>query len=63
MGAWVANGLEGNAHSGDQGAVAFATAVGTLVGVTAGYAGRWIDSVLMRIMDVLLAFPSILLGM
>ncbi|PLS85355.1 MAG: diguanylate cyclase [Actinobacteria bacterium] len=43
-------------------AVTFATVVGTLVGVTAGYSGRWIDSVLMRIMDVLLAFPSILLA-
>lgn len=43
-------------------AVAFATVVGTLVGVTAGYVGRWVDSVLMRLMDVLLAFPSILLA-
>ncbi|MGH3086955.1 MAG: ABC transporter permease, partial [Rubrobacteraceae bacterium] len=43
-------------------AVAFATIVGTLVGATAGYAGRWIDSILMRLMDVLLAFPSILLA-
>lgn len=43
-------------------AVAFATVAGTLVGVVAGYAGRWVDSVLMRLMDVLLAFPSILLA-
>ncbi len=43
-------------------AVAFATVVGTLVGVTGGYAGGWLDSVLMRLMDVLLAFPSILLA-
>lgn len=43
-------------------AVAFATTLGTLVGVTAGYAGRWIDSILMRLMDILLAFPSILLA-
>src|SRR5919206_2325010 len=43
-------------------AVAVATAVGTLVGVVAGYFGRWADSVLMRLMDVLLAFPSILLA-
>lgn len=42
--------------------VVFATTVGTLVGVTAGYAGRWIDALLMRLMDVLLAFPSILLA-
>lgn len=43
-------------------AVVFSTAVGTLVGLTAGYFGRWVDSVLMRLMDVLLAFPSILLA-
>ncbi|MBA2692078.1 MAG: ABC transporter permease [Rubrobacter sp.] len=43
-------------------AVAFATTFGTLVGVTAGYAGRWIDAILMRLMDMLLAFPSILLA-
>ena len=43
-------------------AVAIATAVGTLVGVVAGYFGRWSDSVLMRLMDVILAFPSILLA-
>lgn len=43
-------------------AVTFATVGGTLVGVTAGYAGRWIDGILMRCMDILLAFPSILLA-
>jgi peptide/nickel transport system permease protein len=43
-------------------AVAIATGVGTLVGVVAGYFGRWPDSVLMRLMDVVLAFPSILLA-
>ncbi len=43
-------------------AVAIATAVGTVIGVAAGYFGRWLDSVLMRIMDVILAFPSILLA-
>lgn len=43
-------------------AVAFATVVGTIVGVTAGYAGGRTDSVLMRLMDVLLAFPSLLLA-
>ncbi|MBA3424937.1 MAG: ABC transporter permease [Rubrobacter sp.] len=43
-------------------AVAIATTVGTLVGVVAGYFGRWPDSILMRLMDVLLAFPSILLA-
>jgi peptide/nickel transport system permease protein len=43
-------------------AVAVATVVGTIVGLIAGYLGRWPDSLLMRLMDVLLAFPSILLA-
>lgn len=43
-------------------AVVFATVFGTLVGLVAGYAGGIVDSVLMRIMDVILAFPSILLA-
>ena len=43
-------------------AVAIATGVGTIIGLVAGYVGRWPDSVLMRLMDVLLAFPSILLA-
>jgi peptide/nickel transport system permease protein len=43
-------------------AVAIATGVGTVIGVVSGYFGRWPDSVLMRLMDVLLAFPSILLA-
>jgi peptide/nickel transport system permease protein len=43
-------------------AVTVATVVGTLVGLGAGYLGRWPDSLLMRVMDVLLAFPSILLA-
>ena len=43
-------------------AVAFATVFGTLVGVAAGYAGGIVDSVLMRLMDIILAFPSILLA-
>jgi peptide/nickel transport system permease protein len=43
-------------------AVAIATGVGTVIGVVSGYFGRWPDSVLMRLMDVLLAFPSTLLA-
>jgi peptide/nickel transport system permease protein len=42
--------------------VAIATGVGTIIGVVSGYFGRWPDSLLMRLMDVLLAFPSILLA-
>jgi peptide/nickel transport system permease protein len=43
-------------------AVAVATVVGTIIGLVSGYVGRWPDSLLMRLMDVLLAFPSILLA-
>jgi peptide/nickel transport system permease protein len=37
--------------------------VGTTVGTLAGYAGGWVDDVIMRIVDVLLAFPGILLNL
>jgi peptide/nickel transport system permease protein len=43
-------------------AVVLATAAGTLIGVVAGYFGSYTDSGLMRLMDVILAFPSILLA-
>src|SRR5918995_313615 len=43
-------------------AVAIATTLGTLVGLVAGFFGGWADSILMRLMDILLAFPSILLA-
>lgn len=43
-------------------AVALSLSVGTIVGLTGGYMAGWIDSVLMRIMDVILAFPSLLLA-
>ncbi|RKT87198.1 peptide/nickel transport system permease protein [Saccharopolyspora antimicrobica] len=43
-------------------AVALATAVGTGIGLLAGYRGGWYDTVLMRLMDILLAFPSVLLA-
>jgi ABC-type dipeptide/oligopeptide/nickel transport system permease subunit len=42
--------------------VTFAIVVGTLLGAVSGYAGGWLDNVIMRIMDVLLAFPSLLLA-
>jgi len=35
---------------------------GTLLGLLSGYFGTWIDSVIMRVMDMLLAFPAILLA-
>lgn len=37
--------------------------IGTLLGLLAGFYRGWLDSVLMRLMDVLLAFPSILLAL
>lgn len=36
--------------------------VGLVVGLVAAYWGRWVDSVLMRIVDVIFAFPAILLA-
>jgi ABC-type dipeptide/oligopeptide/nickel transport system permease subunit len=42
--------------------VTFAIIVGTLLGVAAGFFGGWTDNGIMRIMDVLLAFPSLLLA-
>jgi len=41
--------------------VAVAVTVGTLVGVTAGFYGRWLDSVLMRFVDMMLSFPRLFL--
>jgi peptide/nickel transport system permease protein len=42
--------------------VFLAIIVGTLIGATAGYVGGWTDNILMRLMDVILAFPSLLLA-
>ncbi|QIM16262.1 ABC transporter permease [Leucobacter insecticola] len=37
--------------------------IGALIGMVAAYAGGWTDTILMRIMDVLLAFPGLLLAL
>lgn len=37
--------------------------IGTTVGVVAGYLGGWVDETLMRIVDILLAFPGLLLAL
>ena len=37
--------------------------VGLLVGTTAGYFGGWVDAVLMRINDIFLSFPSLILAL
>lgn len=42
--------------------VTFAIIIGTVLGALAGYFGGWIDNSIMRVMDVLLAFPSLLLA-
>jgi len=42
-------------------AVAISICIGILVGATAGYYSGWIDSVLMRFVDIMLCFPSFFL--
>ncbi|OJX39870.1 MAG: diguanylate cyclase [Chloroflexi bacterium 44-23] len=42
--------------------VGFAIIIGTILGALSGYAGGWVDNVIMRILDVLMAFPSLLLA-
>ena len=37
-------------------------AIGVLMGVIAGYFGGWVDSLISRIIDILLAFPGLLLA-
>lgn len=42
--------------------ITFAIIIGTLIGAIAAYAGGIVDNILMRFMDVLMAFPSLLLA-
>jgi ABC-type dipeptide/oligopeptide/nickel transport system permease subunit len=42
--------------------VALAIVIGVLIGSLAGYIGGWFDAIIMRVMDVLMAFPSLLLA-
>jgi peptide/nickel transport system permease protein len=44
-------------------AVVFSTVVGVAVGLLAGYLGGWADGLLMRIADIQLTFPSILIAL
>lgn len=37
--------------------------VGTVVGAVAGYLGGWLDEVLMRLTDLVMAFPTVILAM
>jgi peptide/nickel transport system permease protein len=43
-------------------AVGLSATVGTVLGLVAGYAGRMTDEIIMRAMDILFAFPAILLA-
>ena len=43
--------------------VAIATIVGVTLGILGGYFGRWFDSVVVRMSDVIFAFPAILLAL
>ena len=38
-------------------------AAGAALGIAAGYIGKWVDAVIMRLADIMLAFPSMLLAM
>ncbi|CAM5207743.1 Peptide/nickel transport system permease protein OS=Ureibacillus acetophenoni OX=614649 GN=SAMN05877842_11131 PE=3 SV=1 [Ureibacillus acetophenoni] len=43
-------------------AVVLSVVVGSFLGIVAGYYGRWIDTIISRFFDIMLAFPSILLA-
>ena len=43
-------------------AVGISGIIGIILGAIAGYFGKWADQVIMRLVDILLAFPSILLA-
>lgn len=44
-------------------AVAIALVVGGLIGLVSGFVGRWVDEALMRVVDVLLSIPPLLLSL
>ena len=43
-------------------AVAISATVGVFLGAVAGFYGRWLDEIVMRFMDILFAFPAVLLA-
>ncbi|UFU07699.1 ABC transporter permease [Ruania halotolerans] len=43
--------------------VVSAMIIGTVIGAIAGYVGRWVDEVLMRLTDLVMAFPTVILAM
>ncbi|MFQ5916269.1 MAG: ABC transporter permease [Candidatus Binatia bacterium] len=44
-------------------AVGFAIVVGSVVGVIAGYKGKIVDTITIRVIDMLMTFPTIILGL
>ncbi|PWW00304.1 peptide/nickel transport system permease protein [Hoeflea marina] len=44
-------------------AIGLAMVIGSIIGIIAGYFGGMIDLALMQVMDVLLAFPALILGL
>ncbi len=45
------------------GAIVFAAILGTMIGILSAYRGGWVDGLLMRIADVQLSFPAILVAL
>lgn len=45
------------------GSVLLSTVIGVSLGLTAGYAGKWIDTLIMRVADIQLSFPAILVAL
>lgn len=43
--------------------VSIAGTIGTLLGILAGFYGGWLDTLIMRLIDILLAFPGLLLAL
>jgi len=44
-------------------AITFSVMFGVIIGVVAAYYGGWVDSIIMRIVDVFMAFPSLILAL
>src|SRR5579864_4438087 len=44
------------------GAEALGLALGTILGLLAGYVGGWLDTLIMRLVDILMAFPVLIIA-